>query len=154
MKTILITIMSLTLLTASTWQNIQSPTESNTHLVAYPGDLDRTVMEFSIEGFHLLPVNKTEGEMYLARLSDGASLLEEGFPDMHKYARSIVIPDDKEMILRVLSSEFVDYENIIIAPSKGNISRNINPADVEYKFGSVYQKDIYMMHPINPYLFL
>ena len=41
----------------------------------------------------------------------------------------------------ILSSEYIDYENVLIAPSKGNLSRIIDPADVAFEFGSVYQKD-------------
>ena len=89
----------------------------------------------------MIPVQTPEGEMYLARLEDGASLLEAGSPDMHKYARSIVIPDDKQMEIKVLSSEFVDYENILIAPSKGNLSRLINPEDVPYVFDDIYKQN-------------
>ena len=109
MNKLLISIISFTLLTASTWQDIYSASETQTILNAESGSLERSVLEFNIEGFHLIPVQTSEGEMYLARLSDGASLLEVGTPDMHKYARSIVIPDDKQMAIKVLSSEFVDY---------------------------------------------
>ena len=141
MKPLFIFLVSVTLLSAKTWQDIQSPIETQTLLSAQSESLERTVLEFNIDGFHLIPIDKLNGEMYLARLSDGASLLELGAPDMHKYARSIVIPDDKQMGIKVLSSEFVDYENILIAPSKGNLSRNIDPSKVDFEFGSVYQKD-------------
>ncbi|MDP7028140.1 MAG: C25 family peptidase propeptide domain-containing protein, partial [Candidatus Marinimicrobia bacterium] len=135
MKKLLISIISFTFLTASTWQNIQSSVETQTNLDVQSGNLERNVVEFNIDGFHLISVQTPEGEMYLARLEDGASLLRAGSPDMHKYARSIVIPDDRQMSIKVLSSDFVDYENILIAPSKGNLSRLIDPSDVEYEFG-------------------
>ena len=144
MKTILISIISVTLLTASTWQEFHSSaTNTQTNLNIQQGSLERTILDFNIDGFHLVPVLTPVGEMYLARLEDGASLLEAGAPDMHKYARSIVIPDNKEMTIKVLSSEFVDYENILIVPSKGNFGRNIDPAGVDYEFGSVYQENIF-----------
>ena len=141
MRNILIILFSLTLGMASTWQNIQSSVETQASLDVQSGSLERSIVEFKIDGFHLIPVDTPGGEMYLARLEDGASLLEAGSPDMHKYARSIVIPDDKQMAIKVLSFEFVDYENILIAPSKGNLSRLIDPSDVEYEFGPVYQQD-------------
>jgi len=141
MKKLLISIISFTFLTASTWQNIQSSVETQTNLDVQSGNLERNVVEFNIDGFHLISVQTPEGEMYLARLEDGASLLRAGSPDMHKYARSIVIPDDRQMAIKVLSSDFVDYENILIAPSKGNLSRLIDHSDVEYEFGPVYQQD-------------
>ena len=101
------------MLTASTWNDIQSSTETLTRLAVQSGSLELSVVEFNIDGFHLIPIQTPEGEMILAHLSDGASLLEAGGPDMHKFARSIVIPDDKEMAIKVLSSEFVEYENSI-----------------------------------------
>ena len=143
MKKLLISIISFTFLTASTWQNIQSSVETQVSLDAQSGSLERSIVEFNIDGFHLIPVNTPEGEMYLARLEDGASLLRAACPDMHKYARSIVIPDDQQTAINVPSSDFVDYEDILIAPSKGNMSRLIDPADVEFEFGSVYQIDEY-----------
>ena len=141
MKTTLISCISITLLTASTWQNIDASIPTLTDLDVQLSSLEQSVIEFNIDGFHLIPVQTSEGKMYLARLEDGASLLETGSPDIHKYARSIVIPDDQQMSIKVLSSEFVDYENILIAPSKGNLSRLIDPSDVEYEFGPVYQQD-------------
>ena len=144
MKKLLISIISFTLLTASTWQNIQSSTETQTNLDVQSGNLERSVVKFNIDGFHLIPVLTPEGEMYLARLEDGASLLEAGSPDLHKYARSIVIPDDKQMAINILSSDYIEYENVLIAPSKGNLSRLIDPSDMEYEFGPVYQHDDFL----------
>ena len=50
--------------------------------------------------------------MFIARLEDGASILEEGAPDLHKFSRSIIIPDDKQMEFKILKSDYIDYENI------------------------------------------
>ena len=141
MKSFFISFISFSILSASTWQNIQSPTETQTILNVQSGSLEHSVVEFNIDGFHLIPVQTPEGEMYLVRLEDGASLLETGSPDMHKYARSIVIPDDEQMAIKILSSDYIEYENVLIAPSKGNLSRLIDPSYVEYEFGPVYQKD-------------
>ena len=96
MKILLINLISFTVLTASTWQDIQSSTATQTNLNLQSSNLERSVLEFSVDGFHLIPVQTPEGDMHLARLEDGASLLEAHAPDMHKYARSIVIPDDKK----------------------------------------------------------
>ncbi len=141
MKKLLISIFSFTVLIASTWQNIQSAKSTNSKLDLVSSNINQTSVDFNIDGFHLVPVMTPAGEMYLARLEDGASLLQMGAPDMHKFARSIIIPDDKKMAVKVLSSEFVEYKDVLIAPSKGNLSRLIDPVDVPYEFGSVYQND-------------
>ena len=139
MKKLLISIFSFTLLTASTWQNIQSAEATKTTLDLVSSNINQTVVDFNLDGFHLVPVMTPTGGMYLARLEDGASLLEMGAPDMHKFARSIIIPDDKKMAVKIVSSDFVEYKDVLIAPSKGNLSRLVDPVDVPYEFGSVYQ---------------
>ena len=140
MKLFFVSLWTFTILQASTWQNIQSNVQTNTAIVV-DGDIDRTTLEFNIDGFHLFPVSTPNGEMFIANLEDGASILKEGAPDLDKFSRSIVIPDDKEMEVVVLSSDYVDYENILIAPSKGNLNRSINPNDVPYSFGEEYEKN-------------
>ena len=141
MNYILIILISIGISTASTWQAINSNTVAKSNFTIKASNIDITTVEFNIEGFHLIPVSTTEGEMNIARLSEGASLLEVGAPDLHKYSRSIIIPDDKKMNIKVLSSNYKDYQNILIAPSKGNLSRTINPNDIPFEFGAVYEKD-------------
>ena len=141
MRNILIILFSLTFGIASSWQGINTTTASKSKIEVTSSNVETTNIQFNIDGFHLIPVDTPEGEMYLARLEDGASLLEMGAPDMHKFARSIVIPDDKKMAVKVVSSEFVEYKDVLIAPSKGNLSRLIDPIDVPYEFGPVYQQD-------------
>ena len=141
MRNILIILFSLTFGIASSWQGINTTTASKSKIEVTSSNVETTNIQFNIDGFHLIPVDTPEGEMYLVHLEDGASLLEMGAPDMHKFARSIVIPDDKKMAVKVVSSEFVEYKDVLIAPSKGNLSRLIDPIDVPYEFGPVYQQD-------------
>jgi hypothetical protein len=56
-------------------------------------------------------------------------------------ARSIVVPDDAEMAVRVVSSHYVEFEGMKVAPSKGVMMRNVDPSTVPYSFGSVYETD-------------
>ena len=90
-------------------------------------DIQTTVIEFKLDDFNLVPVQTPNGIMHLARLDNGASILKQGAPDIHKISRSIIIPDNADMKIDIISSKFTDYENISIAPSKGNLSRLINP---------------------------
>ena len=73
MQLFFIGFISFTLLSATTWQNIQSSTNTQTVLNVQPGSLERSVVEFNIDGFHLIPIQMPSGEMYLAHLEDGAS---------------------------------------------------------------------------------
>ena len=120
MKLLFVSLLTFVYLQGSTWQDIQSNIQTKTS-IDVSGNIDRSVLKFDIDGFHLIPVNTPSGEMFIVNLEDGASILKEGAPDLDKFSRSIVIPDDKQMEVIVVSSDYIDYENILIAPSKGLI---------------------------------
>ena len=40
----------------------------------------------------------------------------------------------------ILSSSFHEYKDISIAPSKGNISRMLNPTELPFLYGNAYQE--------------
>jgi hypothetical protein len=82
-------------------------------------------------------------------------ILEEGAPALPHVNRSIVIPDDAKMSLKVLEA---DYHEVFakIAPSKGNLLRTVNPLDVPYELGSVYRVNAFYPGPLatlgEPYI--
>ena len=119
-------------------------------------DIKTTIIEFKLDDFNLVPVQTPNGIMHLARLDNGASILKQGAPDIHKISRSIIIPDNADMKIEIISSDFTDYENIFIAPSKGNLSRLINPVNVPYEFGSEYSQDAFFPSTVanlqSPYI--
>ena len=90
MKKIITALFCVTFLIGSTWQGITSDTPTKTQLKLIYSDIETSKIEFLIDGFHLTPVKTPAGDMYLVKLDDGASLLLEGAPDIHKYARSII----------------------------------------------------------------
>ena len=61
-------------------------------------------------------------EYFNIQFPTSASILDEGKPNLPKYSSSIIIPDRKNMNIDIISRDFIDYENINIAPSKGNFS--------------------------------
>ncbi len=66
----------------------------------------------------------------------------EGEPDVAKLTASLLIPDMDKMDFEVISSEYQDYFNIEIAPSKGNLTRDINPDDVDLLLWKRHMKRI------------
>ena len=54
-----------------------------------------------------------------------------------------VVGDDALMKVQIIESEYTDYENIEIAPSKGDFPRSINPEDVPYTYNEVYQRNAF-----------
>ncbi len=68
-------------------------------------------------------------------------VLETGYPQVLRDAVSIALPESVNPKLEILSSEFTEMNNMPLAPSKGSLTRDINPATVPYTFGEVYSKN-------------
>lgn len=100
--------------------------------------LAQSVMTFEVGAFEKTPV-QINGQTYWT-ISTGreAAQLERGAPAVPRICRSLAIPADARMKVNVLEAEYTDYKNTPVAPSKGNLLRTINPDDVPYTFGSVY----------------
>ncbi len=94
---------------------------------------------------------------YMTLIDDDATpLLEKGAPELPKLAQSIIIPNTGDLALRYTYDGYSDYSDVLIAPSKGNLKRNVNPADVPYTFGPSYEKDQFYPNSLaklqNPYI--
>lgn len=76
-------------------------------------------------------------------LGKESSMEEAGAPSLPRVCRSIIIPDDAEMAIRVLASEHHDVTDVLVEPSRGIIYRTTNPATVPYTFGDAYRTDAF-----------
>lgn len=64
--------------------------------------------------------------------------LEKGAPEVLKYSEAIIIGDTVNTKIEIINSNFTDYPNYYLAPSKGNLTRDINPQNVPYEFSANY----------------
>jgi hypothetical protein len=102
---------------------------------------DTTTIHYTLGAFSTTPV-MISGKQYLQiALGQEASNLVAGEPDLPLISRSIIIPNDATMTIHVIDSSYEEYTKILIAPSKGNLPRTIDPANVPYEFGDVYTQN-------------
>ena len=101
------------------------------------------VVNFQLDGFNTAKVNTPRGEQFIVSAPKMASMLEAGAPDLPMYPIPVIIGDMAEMTVSVTDAQYTDYENMEIAPSKGNISRQVNPEDVPYTYGTMYEQDAF-----------
>ena len=104
---------------------------------------EEIVVDVKVAGFYQETVKTPNGSQLIISGEDMASMLIKGAPDLPMYPISMIIGDRAEMEVSVVKSNYVDFENVEVAPSKGNFSRQINPADVEYVYGEMYQQDAF-----------
>lgn len=126
---------------AETWKGISSPQPAPGEIRLVSSDISTSVLQFSLEGYFLNKVTTPRGEAFTISAPKGAFITEKGAPELYKFAQSVIIPDMDRMEITIVDAKYVDYPNITIAPSKGVITRDIDPATVPYTWGSAYEKD-------------
>ncbi len=117
----------------------------------------RTVLEYRIGGFEMRE-RTVDGVSYtVVELPGEAKVLELGFPDLPCVCRSVVIPDDARMDVRVVDRRTEDLSVAPVLPSKGNLLRTVDPADVPYVFDEFYNADGWYPADVvshrDPYIF-
>ena len=128
---------------AQEWHGItsDSPTQMKKTLVS--STENEIVVNVNIDGFYTNSVTTPNGKQVVVSVDKMACMLEAGVPDLPMAPVSVIIGDQAEMTVNVVNSTYVDIPNIEVAPSKGNISRQVNPEDVPFVYGEMYQQNAF-----------
>jgi hypothetical protein len=108
-----------------------SSTKSNTNLT------------FQLNSYWMSEVQTPNGAEKIVNAMESARMLKAGAPDLPLFSASLIIPDHGKMEVKIVNSTYTEVENVSIAPSKGNLTRDINPADVAFEYGKVYQENTF-----------
>ena len=146
MKKVIFTLalVAISIMTmAQQWVGINSsmPTAPQVKLVS--SSETQVVVDFSLSGFTMKRVETPNGTQQVVSVPKMASMLEAGAPDLPHFPVPAIIGDLAEMEVDVISSTYKDYQNIEVAPSKGNFSRQIDPESVAYTYGPMYQQNAF-----------
>jgi hypothetical protein len=98
---------------------------------------EHMVMQMTLGHFNAEPVQINGSTWHHLNLKKEGISLEAGYPQVPVLARSVIIPNTAEMQIDLLESEYVEIE-LPVAPSKGNLTRDIDPASVPYTFNELY----------------
>ncbi len=99
---------------------------------------DETIIEFNFQGFYLSDVSTPQGVKKAVNMPGTSPILAKGEPALLKISRSIIIPDHAEMGVKVLSTTYVNFDNIEVVPSNGNFTRDIDPSSLPFEWGKTY----------------
>lgn len=144
-KNLLTAILVVLLLSTFAWaERVELGDGGNDiNVVVEESSVDKTVLRFEINGFQKEQVDVNGENYYSIECDRTATLLNEGEPALPRVSRSILIPNDARMQVRVLQSEYIDIPNTPVVPSKGNLLRTVDPATVPYHLGSVYNEGLW-----------
>ena len=102
---------------------------------------NQTTIRFDLNQIELFEVETDYGTAFTATTERAPAMLEAGSPDIFYLTTSFIIPDLGSSELEVVYGSYTDFENIEMAPSKGTLSRSIDPQTVPYLKGEVYTQN-------------
>jgi len=107
------------------------------------GSWGNTTLEYTLAGFDSEELQIDGDPYYRITTSDAAVWQEAGAPALPRSSVSIVIPDQAGTSLEILASDYTDFTGLRPEPSKGVITRDVDPATVPYTFGAAYDREIF-----------
>lgn len=66
-----------------------------------------------------------------------------GEPALPYYSKAILLPNTGAVSYSVEHDGYYEIHDISVAPSKGNLTRNMDPNDIPYSFGEIYDQDAF-----------
>ena len=110
--------------------------------VSYQKDKNNQfIIHLQVNAYQLNEVNTEKGKQFIVNIPDASQLFKKGAPDLSKLTSSFIIPDYNNMDYEIISSEYIEINDIDIAPSKGHILRTIDPNTIPYEYGKIYNQD-------------
>ena len=100
---------------------------------------DVTTIQFNLNEIELVEVETNEGKAFLVESSKAPVMMEMGSPSLFYLTSSIIIPPTGNTAAEITYGQYTDYENIEIAPSKGKLTRDVDPQTIPYIKGDIYQ---------------
>ncbi len=131
----------ITFAMSAEWVGISESKPTRFKAQSLSSNIERSEVEFELKGYTLTPVETPWGTQYKIETEGGSSIMESGHPDLDQTFASIIVPDDAMMSLEVISSSYIEIQNIEVAPSKGNLSRMISPSDVPFNKETIYTEN-------------
>ena len=128
---------------AQQWNSLGKSNPAGPEVKLISSSEQQVVVDFSLGGFYLTRVSTPNGEQQVVSVPKMATMLEAGAPDLPHFPVPALIGDRAEMEVSVVESDFTDYQNVEIAPSKGNFSRLIDPESVPYTYGAMYSQNAF-----------
>jgi hypothetical protein len=103
-------------------------------------DIEETIVQFNLGSFDRKAVEIDGQTFYQIHAKTDGQLYLKGQPSLPKFATSVIIPNEAKMQIEIIESEYTDYQ-MAVAPSKGKILRNVDPATVPYTFADSYENN-------------
>ena len=114
---IMLVSLTATILIPSEWVSNKTSYVDEPILELISSDINNTIIEFELDDFYLENVVINGNNYNIVKVKNGASNLNLGMPDLSHISRSIIIPDNANMNIEIVEDEYIEYNNVLVAPS-------------------------------------
>ena len=97
-----------------------------------------TTIEFILNDYDELAVDAEGTESMFYSIPGSVWLMKKGMPQLPIQRSSIIISDLAAMNFNIISAEYTEIETIPVMPSKGHITRDIDPSTIPFSFDDFY----------------
>lgn len=95
--------------------------------------------------FHDYAISPVPGTLFQRLEMPEAYPIEAyGEPELLKNAFSLIVPEDARPTATIIHAAYDEYSDIDLVPSKGRLSRSVNPESVNSQKGPSYLKDCFL----------
>jgi hypothetical protein len=102
-----------------------------------------TRLRFELLTYAFDPV-EVGGEPHVAlRLPRGARHLVQGEPDLPTVTESVLVDPSAQLSFVVVGSSYSELHDVDLVPSRGNLTRDVDPSSVPFVFGPSYVEDAF-----------
>lgn len=124
------------------WVAIKSNTPSTLQTELISSSDNAITVKLQVPGFYSFAVTTPRGEANVISVPKTVSTAAAGEPDMPMIAIPTLIGDRQHYSIRVVNAQYTDFQ-MEVAPSKGDFSRQIDPATVPYTYGEAYNHNAF-----------
>jgi gingipain R len=131
-------VLAFTQMSFAGWNSIHSAYPTQPSLNILESTDQKTIVEVVLPGFHSqdLLINGAAFKQISAPGMVPMNL--KGEADLPQFSFDLAIPFGTQPFVKVMEVDSVDFNVGAIAPSKGALTRNMNPSEIPFEFGSSY----------------
>ncbi|PLX25196.1 MAG: hypothetical protein C0599_01000, partial [Salinivirgaceae bacterium] len=130
--------------TGTQWQKLDKQAKNNkTNIKLVENNPNHIRLEFDFNAYSIENVSTPKGTAQIINIPNCTRTKIKGAPDLPKISQALAIPNTAKMDVKIIKSRFIELDNILMAPSKGIMSRDKKTTDYPYIFGSVYSTNAF-----------
>ncbi len=147
MKQLALFLAILTLLIASVAAETVSLGDGANSVSVISSSASETILQYRIGKFEKTPVTIDSEQWYHVQMPKEGITQDKGYPQLPVFNRSIIVDNTARMAMEIYDLQYQDLE-LPVAPSKGVLTRDIDPDSVPYTFSRLYEGN--QFYPASP----